>query len=73
MNRCEIERGTKTDISESTRRVSKRKKWSTPSKVIMIRNKSDRKSQEPYDFTYMWYIKLKATNDQIRKTKPKNS
>ena len=29
-------------------------------------NKSDRKSQEPYDFTLMWDIKLKATNEQIR-------
>ena len=30
--------------------------------------KSDRKSQEPYDFTHMWDMKLKATNAQIRKT-----
>ena len=30
--------------------------------------KSDRKSQEPYDFTYMWDIKLKATNEQTIET-----
>ena len=35
-----------------------------------MKNKSDRKSQEPsYDFTHMWDIKLKATNEQIRQTK----
>ena len=28
-------------------------------------NKSDGKSQEPYDFTHMWDIKLK-TNEQTR-------
>ena len=27
-------------------------------------NKSDRKSWESYDFTYMWDIKLKVTNEQ---------
>ena len=32
-------------------------------------NKSDRKSQKPYDYTHMWDIKLKATNEQIRQTK----
>ena len=32
-------------------------------------SKSDRKSQEPYDFTRMWNVKLKATNEQKRKTK----
>ena len=31
-------------------------------------NKPDRKSQEPHDFTPMWDIKLKATNEQIRQT-----
>ena len=32
-------------------------------------NESDRKSQEPYDFTDMCDIKMKATNDQTRQTK----
>ena len=32
-------------------------------------NKWGRKSQEPYDFTHMWDIKMNATNEQIRKTK----
>ena len=31
-------------------------------------NKPDRKSQEPPDFTPMWDIKLKTTNQQIRQT-----
>ena len=31
--------------------------------------KSDRKSQEPYDFTHMQAIKLKATNEQKHKQK----
>ena len=31
--------------------------------------KSDRKSQEPHDFTYMWDIKLKTINEQTRQTK----
>ena len=35
-------------------------------------NRTNRKSQEPYDFTHMWDIKLKATNDQTRQTN-KNS
>ena len=35
------------------------------------RNKSDGKCQEPYDFTYMWNIKLKATNEQARNTSKK--
>ena len=30
-------------------------------------NKSARKSQEPYDFTHKWDIKLKATKEQTRK------
>ena len=29
-------------------------------------NKSDGKSREPYEFTHMWDIKLKATNEQAR-------
>ena len=33
------------------------------------RNKSGRTSQEPYNFTYMWDPKLKATNEQTRQTK----
>ena len=32
-------------------------------------NKSDAKSQEPYDFTDMWDVKLKATNKQTRHQK----
>lgn len=31
-------------------------------------NKSDGKEQEPYDFTHMWYIKQKATSEQIKQT-----
>ena len=31
-------------------------------------NKSEIKSQEPYDFSYMWDIKLKATSKQTRWT-----
>ena len=31
-------------------------------------NKSDRKSQEPYDFILMWDIKWKATNEHTHKT-----
>ena len=27
---------------------------------------SDRKSQQPYDFTHMWDIKLKATDKQTK-------
>ena len=32
------------------------------------KKKSDQKSQEPYDVTHMWDIKLKGTNEQRRKT-----
>lgn len=35
-------------------------------------NKSERESKIPYDFTHMWYIKLKSTNEQTSKTN-KNS
>ena len=34
-----------------------------------MRNKSDRTSQEPHDFTPVWDVKLKATTEQTRKTK----
>ena len=27
-------------------------------------NKSDRKGQEPHDFTHLWDLKLKATSEQ---------
>ena len=36
---------------------------------LATQNKSDGKSQEPYDFTHMWDIKLKSTNEQTRQTK----
>ena len=36
-------------------------------------NKSDKKNQEPYDFTHMWNIKLKAKNEQTREINKKNS
>ena len=36
-------------------------------------NKSDRKSQEWYDFTHMWDIKPKAANEQIRQANKKHS
>ena len=29
---------------------------------------SKRRNQKPYEFTHMWNIKLKATNEQTRKT-----
>ena len=32
-------------------------------------NKSDRKSQETYDFTHLWDTKLKATNKPERQIK----
>ena len=36
---------------------------------IMLSEISQMESQEPYDFTYMWDTKLKATNEQTRQTK----
>lgn len=35
--------------------------------------KSGRKSQEPYEFIHMSYIKLKATKVQGKQTKKQNS
>ena len=39
----------------------------------MLSKMSDRKSQEPHDFTHIWDLKLKATNEQTRKTNKQNS
>ena len=33
-------------------------------------NKSHSREQEPYDFTHMWDIKQKATNEQTKQRKP---
>ena len=33
------------------------------------RNKSERKIQEPYDFTHMWDIQAKATNEPKKTNK----
>ena len=39
-------------------------------KNIMV-SEISQTGKEPYDFTHMWDIKLKATNEQTRKTKNK--
>ena len=41
-------------------------------RIHAVQNESDRKSQEPCDFTNMWNIKLKRTNEHIRQ-RDKNS
>ena len=38
--------------------------WVHPETIMLSRNKSDRKNQEPYNSTQMWNIKLRATNEQ---------
>ena len=56
---------------------SRKKRWNTsicdnvygPWEYHGKQNKSDRKGQEPYDFTHMWDIKLKSTKEQTRQTK----
>ena len=35
-------------------------------RILYRQNKSDGKIQEPYDFTHIWDIKLKAANEQMR-------
>ena len=38
---------------------------------LYMRSTPDRKSQEPYDFTHLWDIKLKATNEHTKTNKQK--
>ena len=40
--------------------------WVDFENITLSENNSDRKSQEPYDLTHVWDIKLKATNKQTR-------
>ena len=55
--------------------LNRKKRWNTAIHVTKVgswvyhakKSKSDRKNQEPYDFTPMWDIKLKATKEQTRK------
>ena len=40
--------------------------WVDFENITLSENNSDRKSQELYDLTHVWDIKLKATNKQTR-------